>query len=396
VTRTRAAAAMAFGSIVSVQLGAALATTLFSAVGPWGAVLMRSAFGTLALARGRLRRLRGRELREVVVFGLALAGMSLCFYGALDRLPLGVAVTLEFVGPLGVAVFGSRRRRDLLWALLAAAGILLLADGGGSGIDALGAALALAAGGFWALYILQSARVGAFYPGVGGLMSALAIASLLLLPFGIAQGGGELLSPAHLAVGAAVGVLSAAVPCALEMEALRRLPNATFGVLMSLEPAVATLIGFVALSQSLAAVEVVAIGLVVAACAGALRSAATPAPPRRLSLVSGLRYAGGGKAQGRPGLAACSFATRPAAASANAVALTVGSICARSSRLSQRPIASIARSPRSLKRPIPVHLSEWPATVALIRYSTKTTSPLAAQFATSRPMSGIRLLIPRT
>jgi inner membrane transporter RhtA len=281
MTRTRAAAAMAFGSIVSVQLGAALATTLFSPVGPWGAVLMRSVFGALALlplARGRLRRLRGRELREVVVFGLALAGMSLCFYAALDRLPLGVAVTLEFVGPLGVAVFGSRRRRDLFWALLAAAGIVLLSDGGGSGIDALGAVLALAAGGFWALYILQSARVGAFYPGVGGLMSALAIASLLLLPFGIGQGGGELLSLSHLAVGAAVGVLSAAVPCALEMEALRRLPNATFGVLMSLEPAVATLVGFVALSQSLAAVEVLAIGLVVTACAGALRSAATPAP----------------------------------------------------------------------------------------------------------------------
>lgn len=281
MTRTRAAAAMAFGSIVSVQLGAALATTLFSAVGPWGAVLMRSVFGALALlplARGRLRRLRGRELREVVVFGLALAGMSLCFYGALDRLPLGVAVTLEFVGPLGVAVFGSRRRRDLLWALLAAAGILLLSDGGGEGIDALGAVLALTAGGFWALYILQSARVGAFYPGVGGLMTALAIASVLLLPFGIGQGGGELLSASHLAVGAAVGVLSAAVPCALEMEALRRLPNATFGVLMSLEPAVATLVGFVALSQSLAALEVLAIGLVVAACAGALRSAATPVP----------------------------------------------------------------------------------------------------------------------
>jgi inner membrane transporter RhtA len=281
MTRTRAAAAMAFGSIVSVQLGAALATTLFSAVGPWGAVLMRSAFGALALlplARGRLRRLRGRELREVVVFGLALAGMSLCFYAALDRLPLGVAVTLEFVGPLGVAVFGSRRRRDLLWALLAAAGIVLLSDGGGERIDALGAVLALAAGGFWALYILQSARVGAFYPGVGGLMSALAIASVLLLPFGLAQGGGGLLSVSHLAVGAAVGVLSAAVPCALEMEALRRLPNATFGVLMSLEPAVATLVGFVALSQALAALEVLAIGLVVVACAGALRSTATPVP----------------------------------------------------------------------------------------------------------------------
>ena len=281
-SHTRVAAAMVFGSIVSVQCGAALATTLFDRVGWGGAVFLRTALGTvvlLALGRGGLRALRGAELRDVVLFAVALAGMSLAFYAAIDRLPLGVAVTLEFVGPLGVAVFGSRQRRDLLWALLAAAGIVLLSGGIGSGgIDALGAALALLAGGLWAVYILQSARVGAGHPGLGGLASAMAISTVLVAPFGIAQGGGELLVPAVLGVGFAVGMLSSAIPYVLELEALRRLPNAVFGVLMSLEPAVAALVGFLALSQGLALVELVAIGLVVAASAGALRSAATPAP----------------------------------------------------------------------------------------------------------------------
>lgn len=279
---SRAAAALALGSIVSVQCGSALATTLFDSVGPRGAVALRSAFGALALlalARGRLPRPRGVGLRDVVLFGLALAGINLLFYAALDRLPLGIAVTLEFVGPLGVAVFGSRQRRDLLWALLAAVGIVLLSDGGGGGIDPLGAALALGAGGFWALYILQSDRVGSRYPGLGAAAISAAIAAVLVAPLGIAQGGGELLAPASLAVGLAVGVLSSAIPCAFEMEALRRLPRATFGVLMSLEPAVAATIGFVALSQDLAPLELLAIALVVVACAGALRTAATP-PPR--------------------------------------------------------------------------------------------------------------------
>jgi inner membrane transporter RhtA len=281
-SHTRVAAALALGSIVSVQCGSALATTLFDSVGSSGAVALRSAFGALALlalARGRLPKLRGVGRRDVVLFGIALAGVNLLFYAALDRLPLGIAVTLEFVGPLGVAVFGSRRRRDLIWALLAAIGIVLLSDGGGGGVDPLGVALALAAGGFWALYILQSDRVGSRYPGLGAAAIAASISAVLVAPLGIAQGGGELLVPANLAVGLAVGVLSSAIPCAFEMEALRRLPRAVFGVLMSLEPAVAAAIGFVALSQDLAPEELAAIALVVIACAGALRSAATP-PPR--------------------------------------------------------------------------------------------------------------------
>ena len=273
---------MAFGSIVSVQCGAALATTLFDSAGPLGAVFLRSLFGALALlamAHRSLPSLRGRRPWDIVLFGVALAGVNLSFYAALDRLPLGIAVTLEFVGPLGVAVFGSRRARDVIWALLAAAGILLLSDGSsGGGIDPLGAALALLAGGFWAAYILQSARVGNSYPGLGGLAVAAAISAVLVAPFGIAQGGAELLAPTNLAVGLAVGLLSSAIPFALELEALRRLPNAVFGVLMSLEPAVAAAVGFIALSQDLALIEVAAIALVVSACAGALRSTATPAP----------------------------------------------------------------------------------------------------------------------
>jgi len=280
--RTRGAALLVVGSIVSVQSGAALATGLFDSVGPAGAVFLRAGFGALALlllTRGEPLRTREWPHRDVWLLSVSVAAVNLFFYAALDRLPLGITVTLEFVGPLGVAVFGSRRRRDLLWALLAAVGIVLLSDGTGSGgVDALGVVLALTAGGFWAAYILLSARVGALAPGMGGATLAAVISAVIVAPLGIAQGGTDLLAASTLAAGAAVGVLSTAIPYAAEMEALRRLPQAVFGVLMSLEPAVAAAIGFLALSQDLAALEIVAIGLVVIASAGALRSAATPTP----------------------------------------------------------------------------------------------------------------------
>lgn len=278
----RGAVALVLSSIVAVQGGSALATSLFDSIGPAGTVFLRAAFGALflvALTRGAPLRARGRLHRDVVALGAAVAGVNLFFYAALDRLPLGITVTLEFVGPLGVALIGSRRRRDAVWALLAAAGIVLLSDGAGGGrIDALGVALALTAGACWGLYIVQSARVGAVHPGMGGATVAAVISALLVAPFGIAQGGADLLTPSYLLVGAAVGLLSTAVPYVFEMEALRRLPRATFGVLMSIEPAVAALIGFLALSQGLSPTEVVAIGLVVLASAGALRSAASPLP----------------------------------------------------------------------------------------------------------------------
>lgn len=281
--RTRGAALLVLGSIVSVQSGAALATGLFDAIGPAGAVLMRAGFGALALLalmRGAL--FRGhRPHHDVLQLAVAVAAVNLFFYAALDRLPLGITVTLEFVGPLGVALFGSRQRRDVIWALLAAVGIVLLSSGGeGGDVDALGVVLALTAGAFWAAYILQSTRVGALEPGIRGATQAAVISALMVAPFGLAQGGGEIFTPSHLLVGAAVGVLSTAVPYAFEMEALRRLPQANFGVLMSLQPAVGAAIGFFALSQDLSATEVIAIALVVIASAGALPSAAALPPPR--------------------------------------------------------------------------------------------------------------------
>jgi inner membrane transporter RhtA len=269
------------GSIVSVQCGAALATTLFDEVGPGGAVLLRSLFAALALAtiaRSEVGRAGRTRMTDVAIFALVLAAMNLCFYESLDRLPLGVAVTFEFVGPLSIAIFGTRRRIDAVWGLLAAFGIVLLSEGGGGEVNPFGAALALTAGAFWGLYILQSARVGR-EPGLGGLALAAMLSTLLVTPFGIADGGTALLLPAVLAVGAGAGLLSSAIPYALELEALRRLPNAVFGVLMSLEPAVAATIGFVALSQSLSATQLIAIALVVCASAGALRSASTPSAP---------------------------------------------------------------------------------------------------------------------
>jgi inner membrane transporter RhtA len=269
------------GAVLSVQLGAAAATTLFDEVGPGGTVLLRVGLAAAVLAvlwRPAIRGHSGAGLRLAALFGVSLAGMNLAFYEALDRIPLGIAVTLEFVGPLGVAIAGSRRRLDLVWAGLAAIGIVLLSPGVREAVDLLGATMALLAGGFWAAYILLSARVGRVFPGGTGLALAMLVASLALVPVGIADGGEELLAPEILAVGLAVGLLSSAIPYSLELEALRRLPERTFGVLMSLEPAVAALVGLVALEQGLEAVEVLAIGLVVVASAGALSTAGAPAP----------------------------------------------------------------------------------------------------------------------
>jgi inner membrane transporter RhtA len=276
------AVALVLGAVFSVQAGGALATTLFDDVGPVGAVFLRSLFGAAVLAaiwRPRIAGAAPPSLRLAALFGLSLAGMNLCFYLALDRLPLGIAVTFEFAGPLVVALAGSRRALDLLWAALAALGILLLSGGfGGGGVDALGVVFALAAGAFWAAYILLGARVGRTFPGGVGLAIAMVVSALLLLVPGIAGGGAELLALGVLATGAGVGLLSSVIPYSLELEALRRLPTGVFGVLMSLEPAVAALIGFVALDQGLAAIEVAAIACVVVASAGALRAAPTRTP----------------------------------------------------------------------------------------------------------------------
>jgi len=267
-----AAVAMVLAAAGSLQVGAAFAVTLFDDLGPGGAAFLRLALAAvvlLALWRPRVRGHPRADLRVAGAFGVALGLMNWSIYEAIDRIPLGVAVTIEFWGPLAVAVVGSRRPLDLLWAALAAGGILLLADPGGGAIDAAGVALALLAGGCWAAYIALSARTGRVFPGGTGLAIAMAVGALVVLPAGVAQGGGALVQPGLLAGALVVALASSVLPYSLELEALRRLPAAVFGVLMSLEPAVAALAGLVVLGQSLVAREWVAIVLVVAASAGA-------------------------------------------------------------------------------------------------------------------------------
>jgi inner membrane transporter RhtA len=267
------------GATLSVQFGAALAATLFDRLGPGGAVWVRLLFAAMLLVaiwRPRIAHRSAPDLALVVTFGLALAGMNACFYEALDRIPLGITVTIEFAGPLLLAVALSRRALDLVWVALAAAGILLLSRGGTESLDAVGVAFALIAAAFWAGYILLSARTGRRFAGGSGLAVAMAVGAVVATPLGIADGGSDLLDPALLAQGAAVAVLSSVIPYSLEFEALRRIPAWTFGVLMSLEPAVAALAGFVVLGQDLTLRELVGIAAVVVASAGAAHHARRP------------------------------------------------------------------------------------------------------------------------
>lgn len=235
--------------------------------------LLFAAVVLIAVWRPTVRGLDGEARLLVLAFGVALAAMNLCFYLALDRIPLGIAVTFEFVGPLGVALLGSHRRIDVLWVTLAAGGVVLLAGPAGDP-DPAGVAFALGAGFFWGGYILLSSRVGRSFSGGNGLALAMVVAAALLVGPGIADAGADLLDWRAAAVGAAVGLLSSVIPYSFELEALRKLSTGVFGVLMSLEPAVAAVIGLVALSQGLAFAEALGIALVTAASAGALRRGA--------------------------------------------------------------------------------------------------------------------------
>jgi inner membrane transporter RhtA len=277
------APALVIAGVLSVQLGAAVAKSLFDDLTPTGVVALRLVFGTLVLGllfRPRIRNRPRAELRLAVAFGLTLVSMNLCFFQALDRIPLGIAVTLEFVGPLAVALIGSRRSSDFVWVAMAASGIALLAPGIGGGLDAVGVLFALAAGALWGVYILLGARVGKAFSGPTGLVLAMAVGAFVALPLGIVSAGSSLLEPALLAAGLGVAVLSSAIPWSLELEALRRLPTHVFSVLMSLEPAIGALVGFVVLGERLGIRAVTAIALVVIASAGAARGARTaPAPP---------------------------------------------------------------------------------------------------------------------
>jgi inner membrane transporter RhtA len=261
-----------FGSIASVQFGSAFADKLFAQAGPGGVVLLRLALSALVLLAISRPSLRGRtraDLGAAIAFGLVLGGMNWSFYEALDRLPLGVAVTIEFVGPLAVAVGGSRRALDLIWVVLAGGGVALLAlRGDHHGVSALGVLLALVAGTCWAAYILLSKRVGASFAALDGLAIALGIGTLLVIPAGVVEGGTALGQPGVLAGGLVVALLSSLIPYSLEIVALRRLSASTFGLLMSLEPAVAALAGVIVLSQHLTGVLLVALVMVVTASVG--------------------------------------------------------------------------------------------------------------------------------
>jgi inner membrane transporter RhtA len=285
--------------MITVQLGAALAKDLFSTLGPGGVVFLRISFAALTLlAMWRPwhylapRRAadgmgvpaispgaRRTDYLAIVLFGLILATMNFTFYAALSRIPLAVAVTVEFVGPLSVAVAGSRRALDLLWSILAAGGIVLLAPLGLLGavpLDPLGLLLALAAGACWAAYILLSARVGRVFPGGTGLSLAMTVGALVLAPVGIVGAGGALLNPSLLILGAGVALLSSVIPYSLEIAALRRMSTSAFGVFMSLEPAIAALVGWLVLREILELRAIIALALVTTAAIGATRWGASP------------------------------------------------------------------------------------------------------------------------
>lgn len=263
--------ALVLVGVLSVQFGAVLATQLFPLVGPGGAVWVRLVLAAVLMAvvfpPSRLR-VRGsdreRWSREawvaVVAFGAGLALMNWSFYESLDRIPLGVAVALEFLGPLTLSLVLSRRRTDVAWAVGAAAGIAALTldlealDALAGGLDPVGVLLALVAGALWAAYILLSRRVGRLVPGTRGLSAALVVGALLLTPVGLAAGD-RLLDWRVLALGAGVAVLSTALAYGVELEALRRIPARLFGILMSTEPMVAALVGLALLGQLLQPVQ---------------------------------------------------------------------------------------------------------------------------------------------
>ncbi|MBO3748661.1 EamA family transporter [Streptosporangiaceae bacterium NEAU-GS5] len=263
-------------SILSVQVGAGYAKNLFTQLPPSAVVLLRIATSAVilcAVAPPRLRGLTRDGLLAGLAFGATLGLMNLCYYEALARLPLGVAVTIEFIGPLGVALAASRRRRDVAWVALAATGIALLAPWGQTGrLSWVGIGFGLLAGLFWAAYIVTSVAVGRRFPGASGVSFAMVVAMLVVSPIGIASGGGALLDPVLLLIGAGVGLMSSVIPYSLELEALRRMPKRVFGILMSLEPAAAALAGLVILGEVLNAREWTAIACVVAASIGSTRS----------------------------------------------------------------------------------------------------------------------------
>ncbi|MDQ1734834.1 MAG: inner rane transporter RhtA [Pseudonocardiales bacterium] len=277
---------LVLGGVSSVQFGSAFANKLFAQAGPAGVVFLRLLFGAIVLMVLVRPRVTGRsraDWRAAVLFGAMLAGMNWSFYEALDRLPLGPAVTIEFLGPLTVAVLGSRRLLDVVWVMLAGGGVALLGLGGshsgGGNLSTAGILLALLAGTFWAGYIVMSKRIGSVFAGLDGLATALVVGGVLLIPAGVSQGGHALLEPRVLAGGLAVALLSSVIPYSLELTALRRMSAAAFGLLMSLEPAVAALAGVLVLGQALRLNTTIALIMVVLASAGSTLTGRRSAVP---------------------------------------------------------------------------------------------------------------------
>lgn len=271
------------GSIASVQIGAAIAKNLFAEIGPTTMVWLRltiSALILLLIARPRLRGHSRTDWLLLVGYGSCLAAMNWAIYHSFARIPLGLAVTIEFLGPLTVAVIGSRRLFDLVWAALALAGVALL---GFSPVrpDLIGVALALLAGACWAGYIVLGSRVGRRFDGLSSLALASSLGVLVLGPFAIAGSGSTLLRPEVLMIGALVAVLSSVIPYSLELTALRTMPPRVFGILMSLEPAAAALAALAILHETLGWIEIAAMACVVAASIGATRSG----QPRELEVA---------------------------------------------------------------------------------------------------------------
>jgi inner membrane transporter RhtA len=268
---------LVLAAVLSVQVGAALAKDLFPQLGPTGVVWLRLGIAALLLVaawRPRAWRWDRNALLLVTAFGLVVAAMNTTFYLALERVPLGVAVTVEFIGPLGLAALLSRRALDAAWVALAALGIVLLVrTGSGVSLDPVGVLLAAAAGVCWAGYIVLSARVGRRIPGGAGLAAALVVSALVTTPAGVESVAGNLTASALLAA-AGVALLSSALPWSLELEALRRVPTRVFGILMSLEPAVAALSGWALLHERLLSRQWLGIGVVVLASAGAAATSA--------------------------------------------------------------------------------------------------------------------------
>lgn len=263
-------------AMASIQSGASLAKSMFPVVGAQGTTTLRLIFASiimLALLRPWRARFNASTLRSVIIYGLALGGMNFLFYMSLRTVPLGIAVALEFTGPLAVAIFASRRALDFLWIALAIVGLLLLIPTGqtGASLDLTGAAYALGAGVCWALYILYGQRAGA-ENGIQTAALGVLIAALFVAPIGIAHAGSALLTPALIPVALAVAILSTALPYSLEMVALTRMPARTFGTLMSIEPAFGALSGLLFLGEVLSLTQWLAILAIITASVGATLS----------------------------------------------------------------------------------------------------------------------------